>query len=59
MNSLGLRAGTAGGTALVVLLNISGADLLRTLVLGAVGAVVSFVVSWVMKWLVGRMRRRS
>ena len=58
MNSVGLKSGTAGGTALVVLLNISGDDLVRTVVLGALGAVVSFLVSWVMKWVLGRIRRR-
>ena len=58
MNSLGLKAGTAGGTTLVVLLNISGDDVLRTVVLGVVGAIVSFLVSCGMKWLLGRIRRR-
>ncbi|MGV3529784.1 MAG: hypothetical protein ACO1OO_12870 [Flavisolibacter sp.] len=59
MNSLGVRAGTTGGTLLVVLLNISGEDILRTAVLAAVGAVVSFTVSYCLKKLVGFLRGRK
>ena len=39
------RAGTVGGTLLVVLLQLSAAQLLETVVLAAVGAVVSYGVS--------------
>ncbi|MGV3528069.1 MAG: hypothetical protein ACO1OO_04170 [Flavisolibacter sp.] len=59
MNSLGVKAGTTGGTLLVVLLNISGEDLLRTTVLAAVGAVVSYGVSWCLKCLLGRGRPKG
>ena len=59
MNSLGVKAGTTGGTLLVVVLNITGEDLLRTAVLAAVGAAVSFATSWLFKWLISRFRRKA
>lgn len=39
------KAGTIGGTLLVLLLRISSEEVLKTAVLAAVGAVVSFAVS--------------
>jgi mannitol-specific phosphotransferase system IIBC component len=54
----GTKAGTMGGTLLIILANISTADLLKTAVLAAVGAVVSFGVSLLLKRLLqGRPRR--
>ena len=51
------RAGTIGGTLLVVVLEISGGELLKTAVLAAVGAAVRFGVSFVLqRWV---KRRRS
>ena len=61
MNSLTdapAKAGTAGGTLLVVLLQISSGEVLKTAVLAAVGAVVSFGVSLGMKWLVKQLKRK-
>lgn len=47
--------GTLGGIITIVLANISGGDLLRTMVLAGAGAIVSFAVShacnyWLRKW---------
>lgn len=50
------RAGTIGGTFLVLLLHISGDELIKTALLAAVGAAVSFVVSLVLKYVLKRMR---
>jgi mannitol-specific phosphotransferase system IIBC component len=46
------KAGTAAGTMLTILVNISSADLLKTAVLAAIGAAVSFVVTLLLKALV-------
>lgn len=45
ISGTGTKAGTAGGTLLTVLANISTGDLVHTSVLAAVGALVSFTVS--------------
>ena len=50
------RAGTLGGTFLVLLLHISGEELIKTALLAAVGATVSFLVSLLLKQVVKRMR---
>jgi hypothetical protein len=44
-NSLTLRAGTFGGFALSVIPNLTSADVLKTIVLAFIGAVVSFGVT--------------
>ncbi|MCU7550420.1 hypothetical protein OCK74_14965 [Chitinophagaceae bacterium LB-8] len=46
------KAGTTAGTMLTILVNISSEDLLKTVVLAAVGAAVSFVVTLILKALV-------
>lgn len=55
----GTKIGTAGGTLLSVLANITSGDLLHTAILAAVGAVVSFSVSMVLKWLVKFIQQRN
>ncbi len=47
--------GTIGGTLLVILLQIHDTDVLKTCILAAIGAVVSYLVSLGMKWLVRRI----
>jgi len=47
--------GTLGGIITIILVNINAGDLLRTMVLAAVGAIVSLSVSyicnhWIRKW---------
>lgn len=56
------RMGMWSGTALVVLANITPGELLKTVTLAAVGAVVSFVVSWLLKqgvWWFKRHRQKG
>lgn len=50
------RAGTIGGTLLVLLLRIGSEEVLKTAVLAAVGAVVSFGVSFLLNKLVKRRK---
>ena len=50
-NNSSLWAGTAAGTFLSILPNLSSADIIKTIILAAVGAIVSFVVSIVIKLL--------
>ena len=51
------RMGIWSGTALVVLATITPGELLKTGILAAVGAIVSFVVSWLLKQGVLRYKR--
>lgn len=50
-SNTGTRAGTIGGTLLTVFYNIRSEDVVKTIVLAGVGAVVSFVVSLLLKAL--------
>ncbi|MEP0938202.1 MAG: hypothetical protein ABJQ84_01670 [Ekhidna sp.] len=54
----GTKAGTIGGTLLSVALNLDASDILRTLILASVGAVVSFTISILLKWLVKSARKK-
>jgi len=51
------KAGTAGGTLLTILVNIKSEDLLKTGILAAVGAVVSFSVTLLLKFLIKRFKK--
>jgi hypothetical protein len=53
----GLLIDTVCGTALTVVMNLSSEDIDKTVVLAALGAVVSFGVSWLLKWLVEKWKR--
>jgi len=53
------RRGTLSGTILVLLLGIRGDDLLKTAVLAALGAVVSFAVSLALRWLRRQLRGKA
>ena len=48
--------GTVSGTVLTVLVNIGSSDIVKTVVLAALGAVVSFSVSVLLKWLVKKFK---
>ncbi|HEX3025120.1 MAG TPA: hypothetical protein VHP12_07905 [Chitinophagaceae bacterium] len=50
----GTKAGTAGGTLLTIIINIKSEDVLKTMVLAAVGAVISFTVSLLLKLFLKR-----
>ncbi|PJJ07616.1 hypothetical protein CLU83_0803 [Flavobacterium sp. 1] len=49
--------GTAGGTFLSVLPNLHSEDVLRTVLLAAIGAIVSFVLSMILKFVVKKHRK--
>lgn len=51
------KRGTAGGTLLTILGNISSDDLIKTAILAGVGAVVSFGVTLALKLLVKRYKK--
>ena len=53
------RMATAGGTFLVMLLQVSGKELIKTSILAGIGAIVSFCVSLALKWLVKQIRIRK
>ena len=51
------KAGTAAGTLLTIFVNINSADLVKTGILAAVGAIVSFCVTILLKALVKRLKK--
>jgi len=53
----GTILGTVSGTALTVAVNINSPDIIKTVILAALGAVVSFGMSVLLKWLVKRFKR--
>ena len=55
-NSLTLKAGTFGGFALSVIPNITSADVVKTIVLACIGAVVSFGVTVFLKRLTSKKK---
>ena len=55
-NSLTLKAGTLGGFALSVIPNLTSADVLKTIVLAFIGAVVSFGVTVLLKRLTSKKK---
>jgi len=51
------RAGTAGGTFLAFIANLGTDDILKTMVLTMIGAVVSFMVSIVLQLILSRIKK--
>jgi mannitol-specific phosphotransferase system IIBC component len=51
------KAGTAGGIVIILLVNINSGDILKTITLAALGAVVSFTVSICLKWMIRRLKK--
>jgi len=51
------RAGTAGGTFLAFMANLGKEDILKTIILTMIGAVVSFVVSVVLQCLLSWIKK--
>lgn len=51
------KAGTAGGTLLTIFANISSADVIKTIILAAIGAAVSFTVTIFLKALINRLKK--
>jgi hypothetical protein len=56
-STIPIRSGTVGGTLLTVVANIKSDDVLKTVVLAGLGAVVSFFVSVILKAIVKRLKR--
>ena len=46
-----LQIGTASGTLLSVVPNIVSEDIVKTIILAGIGALVSFTISLLLKWL--------
>jgi len=53
------KAGTFGGTLLILLLHITSEEVLKTMVLAAVGAVVSFFISYLLKRIIEKRKARQ
>jgi hypothetical protein len=51
------KRGTVGGTLLTIFANISSEDLIKTAILAAIGAVVSFGVTLLLKFLIKRVKK--
>ena len=51
------KTGTASGTLLTIFGNISNQDIFKTVVLAAVGAVISFSVTVFLKSIIKRFKR--
>lgn len=51
------RMGTAGGFITALLVNINAADIIKTAVMAATGAIVSFLVSLMLKYCINRWRK--
>ena len=51
------KAGTAGGTLLTILVNISSDDIIKTIILATIGAAVSFGVTLLLKLLIKRYKK--
>lgn len=52
-----LSVGTVSGTVLSVLPAVTSTEIVRTIILAAIGATVSFVVSYVLRWWCGRYEK--
>jgi hypothetical protein len=49
--------GTAGGTFLSVLPNLNSEDVLKTIVLATIGAIVSFSISLIFKFFIKKHKK--
>lgn len=58
LDETGTRAGTVGGTLLSILPAIGSGEIIRTAVLAAVGAMVSFMVSVLLKIVVQHIKKK-
>ena len=53
----GTLPGTVSGTALTVMVNINSTDILKTVILAVLGAVVSFGMTILLKWVERNLKR--
>jgi tRNA G18 (ribose-2'-O)-methylase SpoU len=51
------RTCTIGGMLTIILANIHSSDILKTALLAAIGAAVSFTISQVLRWALNRWKR--
>jgi len=51
------KSGTAGGIFIILLDNISSGDIIKTIALAGIGAIVSFSISLFLKYCVNRWRK--
>jgi hypothetical protein len=49
--------GTAGGTFLSVVPNLHSEDVLKTVLLASIGAIVSFVLSMILKFVIKKYKQ--
>ena len=52
-----MKAGTFGGTLLVIIIQIQQGELIKTAILASIGAVVSFGVTSLMRWKMKKVKR--
>jgi hypothetical protein len=52
-----MKAGTFGGTLLVIIIQIQQGELIKTAILASIGAVVSFGVTTVLRWILKKVKR--
>ena len=52
----GTILGTVSGTVLTIAVNVGSSDIIKTVILAAMGAIVSFSVSVLLKWIVKKMK---
>lgn len=52
-----MKAGTAGGTLTVFFITIATEDIIKTLILSAIGTVVSFAVTLLLKLVIRRLKK--
>jgi hypothetical protein len=57
VNHTASRAGIAGGMLTVILMNISSADIVKTIVMTTIGTIVSFGVTMMLKSLIERIKK--
>jgi hypothetical protein len=55
---ISVKTGTAGGTFLSVVPNLNSDDLIKTVVLAIVGAVVSFSISVLLKFITKKYKKK-
>mgnify|MGYP001597182894 CR=1 FL=1 len=51
------KYGTAGGIITILICNITTSDVIKTVVLAATGAFVSFFISMLLKYCIGKWRK--
>jgi len=54
-----MKAGTTGGTMLAFISNLNKDDILKTVVLTMIGAVVSFTVSLLLQLTINTLKKRK